>query len=61
MTLLMGLILWLLGIEIYGVAYIGCSNSAWVKKLIQKINTVLIDIKSTDAYFNTMSSFFYKE
>ena len=61
MTLLMSLILWLLGIETYGVAYIGCSNSAWVNKVIQKINTVLIDIKSTVAYFNAMSSWLPKE
>ena len=49
------------GIEKYGVAYIGCSNTAWGKKVIQKINTVLIDIKSTDAHFNAMSSWLPKE
>lgn len=49
------------GIDKYGIAYIGCSNTAWGKEVIRKINKVLIEIKSSDAYFNAMSSWLPKE
>lgn len=44
------------GIEKYGLAYIGCSKTPWGKRVISKIDKILIKAKTSDAYLQAMSS-----
>jgi len=44
------------GMKKYGIAYIGCSKTPWGKKIIDKVNKVLLKIRSTKPYFRAMSA-----
>ncbi len=49
------------GTPAFSVGYVACPKTAWGKETIEKINLVLSDIKSTDAYRQAMTSWWEEE
>jgi uncharacterized protein (TIGR02285 family) len=49
------------GLNKYGTAYIGCSKTPFGKKVINKVNKVLLKIRSTEAYLQAMSTWLSKD